>query len=120
MIFGVGIDLINLSRIKKAMERKNFLNLNFTQKELECYEKAGSPVEGIAARFAVKEAVFKALGTGWIDGREVEVLIAEGGKPIVRLGGKTKAKAKQLKIKKIEVSMSYYGDQAVALAVAEK
>lgn len=120
MIFGVGVDVIQVSRIKKAMERKKFLEDNFTCEELSCYKKAGSPPEGIASRFAVKEAVFKALGTGWIRGSEVQVLIAPSGKPVIKLSGETKKVADKLKIKRVEVSLSYYGDLAVGFAVAEK
>lgn len=120
MILGVGVDIIQVSRIQKAMERKNFLKDTFTEKELSCYHKAGCPPEGIASRFAVKEAVFKALGTGWVKGTDIEVLIETSGKPYVILHGQTEQTATKLRVKRVEVSLSYYEDTAIGFAVAEK
>lgn len=120
MIAGVGIDLVKVDRIKKAIKRKKFLELTFTPAEIFCYNKAGCPIGTLASRFAAKEAVFKALGTGWIKGTEVEILPDKSGKPVLTLHGETLKKSKELNVKKIEVSLSSYEDYAVSIAIAEK
>ena len=120
MIAGVGIDLIKIDRIGKALERKNFLEITFTPAEIKCYRGAGCPLDSLAARFAAKEAVFKALGTGWIKGAEVEILSDELGKPKVKLYGETLKKSRELGIANIHVSISYHGGYAIGFAVAEK
>ena len=120
MIVGVGIDLVKVERIRKAIERKKFMEITFTPAEISCYNKAGCPIGTLASRFAAKEAVFKALGTGWVKGTDVEILPDKFGKPTVTLYGETLTRSKEAKIKKIEVSLSSYEDYAVGMAVAEK
>ena len=120
MIIGVGIDLIKVERIEKALKRKNFLEVTFTKDEIACYRGAGEPIDSLAAKFAVKEAVFKALGTGWIKGTDVEVLADTAGKPVVNLYGESLKKSKGLGVNNIQVSKSYYGDYAVGMAIAER
>lgn len=120
MIAGVGIDLVKVDRIKKAIKRDKFLEITFTPAELACYEKAGFPVGSLAARFAAKEAVFKALGTGWVKGTDVEILPDTKGKPVVKLYGETLKLSKKIGIKKLEASLSSYEEYAIGMAVAEK
>jgi len=120
MIWGVGIDLVKVERIQKAVERKKFVEITFTPAEISCYKNAGYLIEALATRFAAKEAVFKALGTGWIRGTEVEILPNKLGKPQVILYGETLKQAKKSKIKKIEVSLSSYEDYAIGIAITEK
>lgn len=89
-ILGIGIDLVEVGRIEKSVARygDRFLRKVFTHAEHEyCFRKA-QPCEHLAARFAAKEAVMKALGTGWVaktSFREVEVVRAEGAAPTVVL-----------------------------------
>ena len=120
MIAGVGIDIVTVDRIAKAVKRKGFVEAAFTPAEMACYKKAGNPIAMLAARFAAKEAVFKALGTGWIKGTEVEILPDKRGKPVVALKGETLKASKRSRIKRLEVSLSSYEKYAVGLAVAEK
>lgn len=120
MIAGVGVDLVTIARMKSAIRRKKFIDITFTPKEVACYRRSGCQVVGLASRFAGKEAVFKAVGTGWIDGTEVEILPDKMGKPVVKLYRQTLKLCRKAGIKKIHVSLSSFQDYAVGLAVAEK
>lgn len=126
MIYGTGIDIIEIARIKKSLERFSgrFEEKIFTANEIKyCREKA-DPCKHFAARFAVKEAVLKSLGTGMSQGiawKDIEVLNhAESGKPYLRMDGKGKKIFETLKLKNIHISISHEKNYAVAHAVAEK
>ena len=110
----VGIDIIEISRIKKAIARwgKRFLHRVYTDPELNLY--AGKP-QSLAARFAGKEAVMKLLGTGrrGISWREIEILSHPCGKPKVNLYGRAQSKASELGIKDIAVSLSHSREYAI-------
>ncbi len=90
---GIGIDLVEISRIAKIVERsgKVFLDRVFTQAEQEQGRKRGSAAALYASTFAAKEAVFKLFGTEWTDGDsflDIEILREESGAPSVRLHGR--------------------------------
>lgn len=124
-----GIDIIEVERIKKAIEDldKNFLERIYTEKEIEyCNKFKMAKYEHFAARFAVKEAVFKAISE-YISGREdalwknIEVENIDGGKPVInveKLQENIKQTANNFKLKDIDVSISHIKDYAVASAVA--
>ena len=118
MIAGVGTDMIEIARIKRACEKKAFLTRVYTQEECQ---QAGENYSRLAGTFAVKEAVSKALGTGFrsFGPREIEVLRDELGKPYVMLYGKAEETAKRLGIKKLFVSISNTAVYASAYAVGE-
>ena len=86
MIFGVGIDNIEVKRIKKQIDDSTkFKEKIFTVKEIEYCESKKNYAESFAARFAAKEAFLKAIGTGWSNGlqfTDIEILNDENGKPI--------------------------------------
>ncbi|OGC84212.1 MAG: holo-[acyl-carrier-protein] synthase [candidate division Zixibacteria bacterium RBG_16_43_9] len=122
MIEALGIDLIEIKRIKKALERwgRRFLERVYTPKELEYCLKKRYPENSLAGRFAAKEAVMKALGTGLSSGvswREIEILNDKKGKPEILLYGKTK---KLLGKKKVLISISHTKEDAIAQAVIIK
>lgn len=115
----VGIDIISLSRIKRATERSGtaFLRKVYTDRELELGNDLGS----LAMRFAGKEAVFKALRTRWEGNaslKDIEILRGAFGEPIVVLHGMLRDMASSLGIKDIVLTLSYDGDYAIACAVA--
>lgn len=118
MILGVGTDLTEIERIRRACGRGSFLERTFTDEECR---QAGGSASRLAGDFAVKEAVAKALGTGfrsfWT--RDVEVLRDELGKPYVRLFGGALERARALGVERIEVSISNTKELAMAFAVAE-
>jgi holo-[acyl-carrier protein] synthase len=120
-IAGVGIDLTEVARLRALLERRPAAAERlFTPAELQYCRGFADPVPRLAARFAVKEAVGKALGTGVIVFLEIEV---EGGgrqRPQVRLHGATAAAARGLGIQRVEVSLSHTAAQAAAVAAAVK
>ncbi len=123
-----GIDIIEVERIKNAIEEsgEQFLNKIFTENEIEYCNK--SPVmkyQHFAARFAVKEAVFKAISQ-FIEGRSdalwrnIEVINIESGKPEINVENLVKniKKTADINLKDIDISISHIKDYAVASAVA--
>ena len=115
-----GIDIIEITRIEKAIARfgKHFLLRIYTEAELKLY---GQKPPSLAARFASKEAVMKLLGTGrkGIGWREIETLSLPGGKPVVNLHGRAKLKAQSMGLKEIQISLSHSKEYAIALATAQ-
>lgn len=119
-----GVDLIEISRIRRAIERhgERFLARVFTPTEI-LYSRGR--VAELAVRFAAKEAVSKALGIGvrvlardGIDWRDVEVLNDMRGKPFVRLMGRAAERAAELGLSEWAVSLSHSRDHAIAFVVA--
>ncbi len=110
----VGIDIIEIARIKKAVARwgERFLHRVYTDPELNLY--AGKP-QSLATRFAGKEAVMKLLGTGrrGVSWREIEILSHSSGKPLVNLYGRAQSKANELGVKEIAVSLSHSREYAI-------
>lgn len=122
MIKGVGIDIIEMSRINKAVEnRENFVERFFTRGERDYFEsKRKGKTQSIAGYFAAKEAISKALGTGlsgfkW---KDIEILKSIEGVPQVALKGKAKVIATELGISEIMISISHCKEYAVAQAIA--
>lgn len=122
MIIGVGVDIIEIRRISEAVKRNSrFLDKIFTEVELKYLKERKLRAEHIAGRFAAKEAVSKALGTG-IRGfglKDIEIDRTELGKPLVILKGKAKSLAEQQGDYKIHLSISHGEDNAVAYAIIE-
>lgn len=120
MIIGVGTDIIEVERVKKAIERNDkFLNKIFTPVEQAYFESRNNMMTSIAGTFAVKEAVSKVFGTGirdfnWTD---IEVRRNELGKPTVILYNGAKALADSLDITEIMVSISHCETYAVAYCI---
>ena len=118
MILGIGIDMTEIERIEKACERQAFFLRIYTPAEQEKYGK--SPAS-LAARFAVKEAVVKAFGTGFrgIIPAEIETLSDELGKPVVILYGEAKRRAEKMGCRQIHVSITHTKTTAAAMVVLE-
>lgn len=121
MIKGIGTDIVAIERICRAVEKETFLKRYFTQKEQEFFTAKKNKPETIAAVFAAKEAVAKAMGTGFrgFHASEIEIVHDEKGAPGCLLHGRCKQKSKQLEITKIHVSLSHSAEYATAFAVAE-
>jgi holo-[acyl-carrier protein] synthase len=122
MIEGIGVDVVEIKRLQEAVTNWGdvFLQKIFTNKELRYARSKKDPVPHIAARFTVKEAVAKALSTGWSGGfrwKDVEVENDPLGKPSVVLYGKMKD---LLAGSKVFVSISHSENVVVAFAVIEK
>lgn len=125
MTLGVGIDIIEAPRIQKEISKKNggFRDRVFTQSEIAYCESKITKAQNYAARFAAKEAFFKALGSGWSNGftwKEIEIAKDKAGKPYIVTYGKIKKFMKQNKISKVHVSLSHIKDTATAIVSLEK
>ncbi len=122
MVKGIGIDLVKVERIEKAVGRwaGSFTGRVFTEREVSYSMKQKRPAEALAARFGAKEAVMKAFGTGLSGGvswKDVEIVRGEGGRPDVLLGGRLKELASGMGVTSVLVSFSHDGGYAVAQAV---
>ena len=122
MIVGVGCDIIEIERIARAIKRESFIQRVFTAKEAaDCQSRGQQAAASFAARFAAKEAVLKALGTGLREGSLQEIAVANDalGKPLVQLSGHFAALSRQLGVKNIQISLSHSRDFAVAYVIME-
>lgn len=122
MIIGVGADIIEIRRIKEALERNDkFIDKLFSKEEIEYLKSRNLRPEYVAGRFAAKEAVSKALGTGFrgFDFKDIVIDRTALGKPIVVLKGKAKLLAQKYGGYRIHVSISHGEDNAIAYAVLE-
>ena len=112
----LGLDLIEIERIRAALERPRFRARCFTEAERSYCDSRANPAESYAARFAGKEAVGKALGCGvrftW---KEIEIVGRP--RPAVSLSGKTRAWAERTRAGEIDVSMTHYKGMAAAVAI---
>ena len=124
MIAGLGIDLIEIERIAFSISKEaGFRELIFSPKEIDYCEGKTHKFQHYAARFAAKEAFFKALGTGWMGGtafNEVEVSNDDKGKPELILLGETKKSMESWGIIKISLSLSHLATVASAVVIIEK
>jgi holo-[acyl-carrier protein] synthase len=120
-IIGIGIDIIEIKRIQKAAARPKFLDIIFTEDERKYFNSRNNNICHIAGTFAAKEAVSKALGTGFksIGWREIEILRGALGEPEVHLMGSAKVLAQKKGIEKMHISISHSRDFAVSAAIAE-
>jgi holo-[acyl-carrier protein] synthase len=123
MILGIGIDTIEVARVAKEIDRsKGFKERYFSAREIKYCEPKRGRAQNYAARFAAKEAFFKALGTGYRGGlsfREVEVVNDRLGKPGIALRGKTKELCRERKIRSIHVSLTHIKDYSSAVVITE-
>ena len=125
MIYGIGIDIIEIARIKNSLDRfaSHFEKKIFTRDEINYCRSKADPSKHYAGRFAVKEAVMKSLGKGMgqsIDWKDMEVLNMKTGQPVLQITGKGKVLFDQLKLKKILISISHDKSCAVGQAIAVK
>ncbi len=125
MIIGTGIDIVEISRIKNAsLKWKDaFLKRIFTDKEIAYSKERSSSYQHLAARFAAKEAVLKAFGSGWnkrTEWTDIEVWNEESGKPKVELHNHIKQLKNKKKVKDIIISLSHTRTYAVASAILVK
>ena len=113
----IGIDIIEIARIEQAIARwgESFLHRVYTELELKLYHKNPS---SLAARFAGKEAVIKALGTG-VGWKEIEILPDSNGKPLVHLHGKAQNQANSLGLNNFAISLSHSKEYAITFVVGE-
>ena len=124
MIVGSGIDIAEVPRIRRALERfrDRFLQRIFTAEEIRYCDSKANRIERYAARFAAKEAAMKALGTGWNHGvrwRDCEVVRMPGGRPTMTFHGRAAEFAARLGVRNVAVSLSHTEEQAIAQVILE-
>ena len=122
VVVGVGTDLIEIARIRRAIENNpHFLKRVYTEKEIAYCRRKKNPWQSFAARFAAKEAVGKALGTGLgrIGLQEIEVVNDAGGQPRIVLYGTAQELAVGRNIQHVQISLSHSEAYAIATAVLE-
>ena len=120
-IHGIGVDQVNLNRIRKILDKSKskFEARCFTSHEIEYANKFNDPAKRLGARFAAKEAVMKSLGKGWRDLKWKEIEITGGGKPTVNLYGNASQLAETNKVGTIHVSLSHEKETAIAFVISE-
>lgn len=123
MITGVGIDLVEVERVAVKIRKEiGFRELVFSKMEIAYCEKKTNKFEHYAARFAAKEAFFKAIGTGWRKDtafNEIEIVNNTDGKPEIFFLGKTAATIAEMTLGKIFVSLSHIKTMAIAMVIIE-
>jgi holo-[acyl-carrier protein] synthase len=122
VIIGIGTDIVDVMRIEKACEHPRFLMRNFTQHERDYFSLKGNATATVAAHFAMKEAVSKALGTGFREFGfiDIDIIHDERGKPICRLEPKAQAVMVSNGIDDILVSCSHEKQFAIGFAIATR
>jgi holo-[acyl-carrier protein] synthase len=126
-IIGIGVDIIEVERVERALTRlatgNRFRQRVFTEGETAYCESRGHPrYHSYAARFAAKEAVMKALGTGWsrdVGWGEIEVVRQRGHAPTIVLHGKTAQFAQRSYVARLHLSISHTAMLAIAYVIAE-
>ena len=123
-VLGLGVDLVENARIEHSLDRfgERFLKRVFTPGEIEYSQSMKYPARHLAARFAAKEAVSKAFGTGigkamgW---KDIDVRRKPSGEPFVVLEGGAKQLAEERKVTKISITLSHTEHHAMAMIVME-
>ena len=118
-IIGLGTDIVDIDRVERLLARyPRFAQRCFTPHEQAYAERFSNPARRYAARFAGKEAVMKALGTGYRKVRWRDVEITGGGKPTVNLTGTGAARAASLDVSRVEITITHTDRQALVFAIA--
>ena len=124
MIVGIGIDITEIGRLQKAVDKygNRFLGKSFTEKEVASCHRGGDFYTNLAMVFAAKEAVVKAIGTGIREGiiwKDIEVTFNQGGMPVLCFYGKCEKVLRKLKANKQWISTSSTDRYAIAMVVLE-
>jgi holo-[acyl-carrier protein] synthase len=124
VILGIGVDIVEIDKLRLAMIRRGdrLRDRAFTPSEIEYCEARANKFQHYSARFAAKEAVFKAIGTGWREGvswQDAEVSNQMSGKPVLLLRGRALELANRISAKKYWISLTHTDQYAVAQVVLE-
>ena len=119
-IYGTGSDIVDISRIKKALKKKNFKKRIFSINEIKAVENKFNQIASFAKRFAAKEAFSKALGTGISEGlsfKDISINNDKKGKPYITLLGKSKSIVQRTIKKRYKTFLTVSDEQKYALAI---
>lgn len=122
-IYGIGTDIVRVDRIQEMMDKHpgTFLKRVYTESEIEYCSGRKAEAQHFAGRWAAKEAILKAFGTGWSKGiqwTDMEIHNEMGGKPTVRLAGAARELCEKRGIVQVLISISHTSDNAIAFATA--
>lgn len=121
MILGIGTDIFEVERMKQKLKKQpSFIDGVFTDNEIKYCNQFKNKAERFSARYAAKEALLKAFGTGWRDGvtfKDIDIINDELGKPEIKLSGVAKQIANKLKVTSIHISMSHTKELANAFVI---
>lgn len=124
MIVGIGIDIVEVGRIRRALEgSENMARRVFTDREVDYCDGRKNRYQHFAGRFAAKEAALKALGTGWQEGirwKDVEIVAGTLGKPELSFHGKAKEFFDEAGAERIHVTITHARDYALAAVVLDR
>jgi holo-[acyl-carrier protein] synthase len=116
-----GVDIVKVSRIEHLFsQRENNIRRVFTPAEIKYCQNKRHKFQHLAARFAAKEAMLKAIGTGWADGvrwKDIEVINDESGRPYLNLYGKVRDIVDRMKVENITISLSHCSEYAIAQVI---
>lgn len=119
---GLGVDIVEIERMRRILARTpNFRMRMFSEDERAYCDAKAAPEVHYATRFAAKEAVLKALGTGFTCGispRDIEVKLTSKGRPYVSLTGRAREVAREAGVRELPISLSFTHTEAVACAMA--
>jgi holo-[acyl-carrier protein] synthase len=122
MIIGIGVDIVDIKSFTRSFNKsKRFRQRVFTEKEIKYCESKNNKYQHYAARFAAKEAVMKAIGTGWdksIQWKQIEILNLENGRPVLLFYGKIKERMTENN-SICYISLSHSETQSIAYVVLE-
>lgn len=124
MILGVGLDVVETQRVARALDAhgRRFEGRVYTRDELADCAQRGDRIQALAARFAAKEALLKALGIGFAGGvslTDVEVVTGDDGQAALRLGARAAARADERGVRRVHLSLSHQPGLAAAVVVLE-
>lgn len=124
MIIGIGTDLVDIARVQGLLERRGERARArlFTDAEIDYCERATRSAQSFAARFAAKEAFFKAIGIGWgqgVDWTEVEVISGPNRAPRLRVSGAAKRRIAELGVRRMHLSLTHSETTAAAFLILE-
>jgi len=123
MIYGVGIDIVKIERVKKVVEKwgKKFLDRVFTESEISYSYEKKDPYLSLAVRFAAKEAFIKAIGpVTLISLTDIEVVNVETGKPILKVRGRIEDLFNEKFIKRAHLTLSHEHEYGIACVILEQ
>jgi holo-[acyl-carrier protein] synthase len=118
MVIGIGIDLVEVRRVKALLKKPN-LGRIFTAQEIKYCRSKPNPAESFAARFAAKEAFLKAIGTGWGTAQSPRLNEIEVQMKDLLLTGKAKSICRKLKLIRTHLSLTHTRDYAMAVVILE-
>ena len=122
MIYGIGIDIVKIQRMKDASEKwgRKFIEKILTENEIEyCFEKK-EPYPSLAVRFAAKEALIKAIGSEIaVNLKDIEIVNTENGRPLINVSGKLESFFEEKRIKRCHLSLSHEREYGTACVVLE-